>query len=68
MPNLSFCSLACPPPVPGESPFTMISETLLSDDLALFRQEIDQALQDQSPYLTNIERQMFTGGKKFAQS
>ena len=46
----------------------MISETLLSDDLALFRQEIDQALQDQSPYLTNIERQMFTGGKKFAQS
>ena len=64
MPNLSFCSLACPPPVPGESPFTMISETLLSDDLALFRQEIDQALQDQSPYLTNIERQMFTGGKK----
>ena len=47
-----------------ESPFTSINRCLLADDMPLFHAEIEQALQAQSPYLTDVEHQMFKGGKK----
>lgn len=52
----------------GESPFTLICEGLLADDLPQFRHEIELALHAQADYLTDIEYQMFKGGKKFAPS
>ncbi|MFI8373085.1 polyprenyl synthetase family protein [Pseudomonas helleri] len=48
----------------GESPFTLICEGLLADDLPQFRHEIELALHAQADYLTDIEYQMFKGGKK----
>ena len=48
----------------ADSPYTQICERLLADDLPQFRHEIDLALETQADYLTDIERQMFKGGKK----
>lgn len=61
--------LACDPeeqhsPDFAESPLTLICEGLLGEDLPQFRHEINLALQAQDSYLTDIERQMFHGGKK----
>ena len=61
--------LACDPeeqhsPDFAESPLTLICEGLLGEDLPQFRHEINLALQAQDLYLTDIERQMFHGGKK----
>lgn len=51
-------------PALDESPYTHICDRLLADDLPQFRHHIDLALDAQTDYLTDIERQMFKGGKK----
>ena len=64
MHNLCAVSNVSPCAPLDESPFTLIKEELLSDDIPLFQHEINLALDAQSPYLTDVERQMFAGGKK----
>lgn len=64
MHDLCGVSKVSPSAALGESPFTLINEELLSDDIPLFEHEINLALDAQSPYLTDVERQMFAGGKK----
>lgn len=41
-----------------------IARDLLSVDMAHFFREVEQALEPQAPYLSEVERQMFSGGKK----
>ena len=46
------------------SPLARISETLIPEDLARFRVELDRGMEPQNAYLTDVERQMISGGKK----
>lgn len=49
---------------PAASPVARIADVLLAPDMPRFRQEVERALEPQAPYLTEVERQMFAGGKK----
>lgn len=53
-----------PAAAPPVSPLVRIAGELLTDDLPRFHQEVERALEPQAPYLTEVERQMFKGGKK----
>ncbi|SCW75055.1 polyprenyl synthetase family protein [Pseudomonas sp. NFACC05-1] len=56
--------IAQQPTASSASVYARISEELLAEDLVRFRQEVELALEPQAPYLTDVERQMFAGGKK----
>lgn len=47
-----------------ESPLADIVENLLAADMVQFQQEVECALEPQTPYMTDVERSMFASGKK----
>lgn len=50
--------------VPPDDPLERIISDLVSDDMARFREALDAALEPQGDYLTPVERELYTRGKK----